>query len=158
MRYYVPASGPQLPSLCAAARYCFRVLPGKRRSQIARNIGCTDQSVRNVLRSFEREGLACLAQKSSRPTSVTPELDDKKREQLRSILHQSPRTFGKTRSLWTLDLVAEVCFEKRLTRAQVSDETIRSALRRMGVSWQRARDWITSPDPAYARKKRPVTG
>ena len=26
---------------------------------------------------------------------------------------------------------------------------------RLGVSWQRAKHWITSPDPAYARKKSP---
>jgi hypothetical protein len=24
-----------------------------------------------------------------------------------------------------------------------------------GVHWQRAKDWITSPDPAYARKRGP---
>ena len=55
-------------------------------------------------------------------------------------------------------MVAEVCFEQGLTKALVSDETIREALRRMGVRWQRARDWITSPDPEYARKKRRATG
>jgi transposase len=28
------------------------------------------------------------------------------------------------------------------------------ALRRLGVTWKRAKHWITSPDPAYARKKK----
>ena len=80
------------------------------------------------------------------------------REKLRSLLHTSPRQFGRERSLWTLNLVAEVCFEQGLTKTLVSDETIREALRRLGVRWQRARDWITSPDPEYARKKRRATG
>src|SRR5512144_2931221 len=125
--------------------------------QIGRQLGCTDQTVRNVLRAFERDGLACLHAQSSRPLSVTPELDEAKREQLRAILHHSPRLYGKARSLWTLNLVADVCFERGLTRTRVSDETIRTALRRLGGSWRRARNWITSPDPAYGRKKRPVT-
>jgi hypothetical protein len=31
---------------------------------------------------------------------------------------------------------------------------MRVALRRLGVAWKRAKHWITSPDPAYRRKKR----
>jgi DDE superfamily endonuclease len=41
-----------------------------------------------------------------------------------------------------------------LTIHQVSIETIRLALGRLGVGWQRAKHWITSPDPNYARKKK----
>src|SRR3712207_7021241 len=37
----------------------------------------------------------------------------------------------------------------------VSDETIRAALAAPGVRWQRAKHWITSADPAYARKTTP---
>lgn len=131
---------------------------GQTPRQIARQVGCVDQTVRNVIRAFASEGLACLAQKSSAPRSRQPELDAAKREQLRALLHSSPRQFGHKRSLWTLKLVAEVCCAQGLTRALVSDETIREALRRMGVRWRRARDWITSPDPEYARKKRRATG
>ena len=126
--------------------------------QIAKLVGCTDQTVRNVIREFERDGVACLQRKSSAPKSRRPELDEAKREDLRALLHISPRHFNKPRSLWTLKLVAEVCFEKGLTKTLVSDETIRDALRRMGVGWKRARDWITSPDPAYGRKKRHEIG
>lgn len=125
--------------------------------QIANHLGCCDQTVRNIIRDFEREGVACLQRKSSVPTSRQPELDEGKREKLRALLHTSPRDFDKPRSLWTLNLVAEVCFEQGLTKALVSDETIRDALRRMGVNWKRARHWISSPDPAYGRKKRRVT-
>ncbi len=131
---------------------------GRTPRQIAKQLGCTDQTVRNVIRAFEREGLACLQQKSSAPKSRVPELDEAKREKLGALLHQSPRQFGKDRSLWTLNLVAEVCCEQRLTKELVSDETIREALARMNVRWKRARDWITSPDPAYARKKSGATG
>src|SRR3712207_6907429 len=38
--------------------------------------------------------------------------------------------------------------------AGVSGETIRATLERLGVRWERAKRWITSPDPEYARKKK----
>ena len=52
-------------------------------------------------------------------------------EALRALLHQSPRTFGKPTSRWTLALAAEVSFAQGLTPRLVSDETIRVALRRL---------------------------
>lgn len=78
-------------------------------------------------------------------------------EQLKALLHQSPCLFDKPTSVWTLDLAAEVSFAQGLTPAQVSGETIRATLERLGVRWQRAKEWITSPDPAYARKKGTAT-
>jgi hypothetical protein len=69
------------------------------------------------------------------------------------LLHQSPRAFDKPTSVWTLDLAAAVSFEQGLTPTRVSGETIRATLRRLGVRWKRAKQWITSPDPEYARKK-----
>jgi hypothetical protein len=44
-------------------------------------------------------------------------------------------------------LAAPVCQELGWTTHQVSIETIRLALKRLGVGWQRAKHWITSPDP-----------
>jgi transposase len=129
---------------------------GKTPRQIARQLGCSDQTVRNVIRAFASEALNCLEQKSSRPKTANSELDEAKCEKLRDLLHQSPRQCGKARSTWTLQMVAEVAKERGLTKRLVSDETIRNALRRMNVSWKRARDWITSPDPQYVRKKRRV--
>jgi hypothetical protein len=57
--------------------------------------------------------------------------------------------------VWTLDLAAEVSFEQGLTSERVSDETIRLTLKRLRIGWKRAKRWITSPDPEYARKKLP---
>ena len=45
-------------------------------------------------------------------------------ESLRALLHQSPRTFGKPMSRWTLALAAEVSFAQGLTPRLVSDEAI----------------------------------
>jgi transposase len=129
---------------------------GQRPSEIARNLGCAVQTVRNSLHAFEEDGLASLKQQSTRPKTIHAEFDQRKCEALRAMLHQSPRTYGKKTSVWTLALAAEVCQEVGLTERQVSIETIRLALRRLKVSWRRAKDWITSPDPDYARKKNGV--
>jgi hypothetical protein len=55
--------------------------------------------------------------------------------------------------VWTLDLAAEVSFERGVSSERVTGETIRATLARLDVRWQRAKEWITSPDPAYVRKK-----
>ena len=69
------------------------------------------------------------------------------------MLHRSPRDFGYPTSLWTLDLAAKEAFRQGLTDHEVTGETIRATLVRLGVRWLRAKEWITSPDPEYARKK-----
>ena len=85
--------------------------------QIAATLGCDDQTVRNVLRAFERDGLdACLTRGSSRPRTIHAKVD-------------------------------------AVAAERVSGETIRQAILRLGVRWRRAKQWITSPDPEYARKK-----
>jgi hypothetical protein len=60
---------------------------------------------------------------------------------------------GQATSRWTLALAAEVSFAQGLTPRQVSGETIRQALKQLGVRWKRAKHWLTSPDPSYVRKK-----
>lgn len=126
---------------------------GESAPQIARQLGCDDQTVRNAIAAFNTRGLAALQKGSSRPHRVHAAFDLARGEQLRALLHQSPRTFGKPTSLWTLDLAADVSFEHGLTPERVSGETIRATLQRLGVRWKRAKQWITSPDPEYARKK-----
>jgi len=121
---------------------------------IAEMLGCTDQTVRNVVREFERVGLdGCLTRGSSRPHALHRKVDEVADEQVRALLHQSPRTFGQPTSIWTLELAAEVSFAEGITAERVSGETIRQVIRRLGVRWKRAKQWITSPDPEYARKK-----
>ena len=49
--------------------------------------------------------------------------------------------------------MADVAFEQELTPRRLSHEAVRQAVKRLGHGWKRAKTWITSPDPAYARKK-----
>src|SRR2546425_278434 len=120
---------------------------------IARSLHCTDQTVRNAIHAFHQRGLTVLQPLSSRPHTTSTICAAGACESLRALLHQSPRTFGKPTSRWTLALAVESSFAQGLTPRLVSDETMRLALRRLGVTWKRAKHWITSPEPAYARKK-----
>ena len=124
---------------------------------LARQLRCSARTVRNAVHAFAREGLACLREKSSRPVTVRPFLDERYTDPLKDQLHHSPRLFGKPTSLWTLDLVAAVCHDKGWTPRPLTREAIRVALKRLGIGWRRAKHWITSPDPSYARKKKPAT-
>src|SRR5215218_4018310 len=100
--------------------------------KIAQSLGCGSQTARNAVDAFDGEGA----------------------EALRGMLHRSPREFGYESSLWTLEMAAEAALEEGLTHRRVSGETIRATLSRLlGIRWQRAKRWITSPDPLYERKK-----
>jgi len=130
---------------------------GEPAPHIARHLGCDSQTVRNAIAAFNTTGWAALRKGSSRPHRIHAAFDRTRGEHLRALLHQSPRVFDKPTSLWTLDLAADVSFEQGLTPERVSGETIRATLQRLGVRWKRAKQWITSPDPEYARKKAPAT-
>ena len=80
-------------------------------------------------------------------------MDEVKLSQLKVLLHTNPRNLGKNRSTWTLGLLVEVCVEQGITEQPVSQERLRQALVRLKVSWKRAKNWITSPDPQYQLKK-----
>lgn len=126
---------------------------GHRPREIAQGLCCAVQTVRNGIRAFNATGLAALHAGSSRPKSAASALDGAALEQLRATLHASPRAFGHARSTWTLGLLARVVQAQGLSTRVLSAETIRQALLRLGVRWRRAKRWLTSPDPASARKK-----
>jgi transposase len=130
---------------------------GRQPRAIAQGLCCAVQTVRNAIRAFNARGLAALTAGSSRPKSAAPVLDRAKLEQLRALLHQAPRAFGQAKSTWTLALLARVVHEQGLSPTVLSAETIRQALLRLEVRWKRAKRWLTSPDPAYARKKAAAT-
>src|SRR4030095_2818921 len=126
---------------------------GEHAPLIAHAIACPPQAGRNVRRAFETRGLAVVALQSRRPHTAAKLFDAERSQRLKALLPQSPRQFGKVRSTWTLALAAAVCAEHGITAERVSLETIRDALKRLGVGWRRAKTWITSPDPQDALKK-----
>ena len=140
-----------------------QILLASARGQTARVIGemlgCDDQTVRNAMHAFNTRRLLALPPRSSAPQR-TPHAAFRatQRQQLRALLHQSPRPFGHPTSLWPVPLAAAGAYAQGLTSRPVSGAALRRALARLGVRWQRATHWITSLDPAYVRKKTGATG
>ena len=130
---------------------------GRTSPPIARQLGCDDQTVRNVIHGFNAEGLAVLQEGSSRPHRLHTAFSEEGAERLKDLLHRSPRDFGQERSTWTLELTAQVSFEQGIISQEVSDESVRRALKRLKTNWKRAKHWITSPDPQYQLKKTHAT-
>ena len=127
-------------------------------NEIGRRVGCQGQAVRVAIHAFDEDGLACLEADNHARHDDQRAFDDAAREQLREIIQHSPRDFDYDTSLWTLDLLAQASVEQGLTERLVTGETVRATLASMGISWQRVKHWITSPDPHYAVKKSGATG
>ncbi len=137
-------------------RRCQLVLGSAAREPVpvlAKRVGRTERNVHAVLDACEARGRDSLQRRSSRPHTIHVAFPAAQAGSLKALRHQGPRTFGKPTSLWTLELAADISFEQGLTSERVTGETIRATLVRLGVRWQRAKDWITSPDPEYGRKK-----
>jgi hypothetical protein len=126
---------------------------GARAPRIAAYLGSDDQTVLDALHACNATGLACVRKQSSRAHRTRLVFGPDQAGRRRALVHRSPRAFGKPGSLWTLEWAAEVCVAEGIVATRVSGETIRQTLRRRGSGWERAKQWITSPDPGYARKK-----
>src|SRR3954464_5736776 len=142
-----------MPSSTVGPRSCSPVLAVSRHPRSHAPWGVMPKPSAMLSRHLILEALRRCARAPPAPHRFRVAFDLGRGEQLRARLHQSPRAFGKPTSVWTLELAADVSFERGLTPARVSGETIRATLERLGIRWQRAKRWITSPDPGYARKK-----
>lgn len=123
-------------------------------TEIARALGLHAQTVRDTLGQFEAGGLAAIAPK---PHPGRPRVfGDRAADVLIELLHDRPAVRGGPDERWTL-MTAARALAQELDVAGVSLFTVRHLLKRRRYSWQRAKEWLTSPDPWYAFKKSGVT-
>ncbi len=123
--------------------------------EIAAKVGYHQESVRLVIMAFEKKGMTVLEKGSRRPLTTERAISTENAQKLKELLRRSPRDFKKDSSLWTLELLAEVSYEQGLSTRKVSYETIRTALKELGVNWKRAKHWLSSSDAHFAHKKTP---
>ena len=131
---------------------------GLKAQAIAERVGYSDETVRQVIQGFNQEGLSAIYPKSNARSDDQRAFNDDAREQLKSIVHQSPRDFGCESSMWTLSLLAEVSYQEGLTDRLVHSDTVGETLHQLGVNWKKAKRHIQSPDAHYGRKKNDGTG
>jgi transposase len=141
-------------------RHCQMLLSsadGKRANQIAAELHCTGQAVREAIHAFEEEGLACLQEKSHARQDQQSGFDEAGRERLRKLIRLSPREFGHETSVWTLALLAETCLREGIASRPVNGDNVGYVLREMGIDWRRAKHRIRSPDGHYEHRKKDET-
>jgi transposase len=125
--------------------------------QIAAIVRESEATVLRWLKRYLAEGLEGLhdASRPGRPSEMT----EAYRGALLAAVRRRPRSLGLPFSLWTLQRLVDYLAEH--TRIRVSDETVRRALKQMGIVLSRPQHKISSPDPDYQVKKRrsktPVT-
>jgi transposase len=122
---------------------------------IARTLGLHPNTTRRWLHTFDQQGLEALAPK---PTGGSAkQFGEDLVEALIALLHEPPAQHGAPDERWTLQEAAAALLREGWTTT-ISIESIRRLLHEHKHSWLRAKEWIRSPDPAYARKKSGATG
>jgi transposase len=130
---------------------------GKTPNQIAMELHCSGQAVREAIHAFEEEGLVCLEEKSHARHDQQSAFDEAARERVRELIRQSPRQFGHEASAWTLAQLAETCWAEGIVLRPVSGDNVGYVLRQMGINWRRAKRRICSPDEHYEHRKKDET-
>jgi transposase len=136
-------------------------LSRERRSvqEIAYGMGLHVQTVRECIRKFNQaDGQARWEvlrppHRPGRPPRYGPEVQ----QGLVALLKQSPKTFGLESAVWRLADLVRIAKRTKLVRGKGTKrfcgQTVRRLLRKAGYIYLRAKWWITSDDPHYARKK-----
>src|SRR5215469_6220593 len=81
---------------------------GQTPPEIRRQLGCSDQAVREAIQAFHQEGVTALVPKSKRPHKLPTKITSEQTHRIIALLHRRPREFGHATSLWTLELIVQV--------------------------------------------------
>lgn len=139
-------------SLCPQvrrARAVLRFLSGETYRDICRGLDIAQKTLASWIKRFREHGVEGLNDRRppGRPGYVHAQVG----EWVPDVIRLSPRSFGTVQDRWTLTALQELCHEQ--TGMRPSTETIRRVLHRLGLSWKRAKQSITSPDLEYEGKK-----
>lgn len=83
-----------------------------------------------------------------RPVTYTAEVADL----AETLVRQGPPA-EKERATWTLDDLATALAAGFEHIVSISHETVRRLLKRQQITYRRAKEWLTSPDPLYTVRK-----
>ena len=122
---------------------------------MAQLVGCSVQTVRNVLHAFNRRGVEGLARQSNRPKTVAPVLDAATCDRLQHLLHQSPRPHSTGFSGDAPILSQYACYFNMLPARCL----IRTNCHRKGdETWHRQPNHHakTAPSPSISTMKQPT--
>ena len=130
---------------------------GKKAQEIAREILCSDQTVREAINSFAKAGMKCLIEKSHARHDKQAMIDEQGQKRLVELIKLSPRSLAHETSVWTREMLSTQIFKEGYTSRQVSVTLITNVLQGQGIRFRRAKHWIHSPDVHYERRKKEET-
>jgi transposase len=135
---------------------------GLRTRQIAEELGCHPQTVRERLQAFNERGFEGLGMKLG--GGRKPRLTEHERSTILYLIHFPPPgqpTYEPTGELhvddphgeveWTLDALTAMARKKGI---QVARSQVRRIFRQEGVRWRHTRLWASSKDPDFIPKGR----
>ena len=122
--------------------------------QLAQTFNLCQATVRHYIERYNKGGITTLKRESS---NGRPPLIKLSKAQWEELLHQSPCQFEKLNTgarNWTQRLLVAYCsqyLDIHLTRSAIS-----IMLKNIGISWNRGKLKVTSPDPLYTLKRERV--
>jgi transposase len=142
------------------AQMIVRSWDGLRTRQIAEELGCNSQTVRERLHAFHERGLDGLGMQPG--SGRKPRLTEEERSTILALVKRPPPgkpTYELTGELaapdpeaeseWTLDTLTVAAHERGI---HVARSQVRRIFRRERVRWRRTRLWATSKDPDFVPK------
>jgi transposase len=144
------------------AKMIARSWDGLRTRQIAEELGCHPETVRERLHAFNERGLDGLGMRPG--SGRKPRLTQLERSTILALVKLLPPgkpTYELTGELevpdpkaepaWTLDRLTVAAQQRGI---QVARSQVRRIFRQAGVRWRRTRLWATSTDPDFIPKGR----
>ena len=144
------------------ARMIVRSWDGLRTTQIAEELGCHPQTVRERIHRFDEEGLDGLGDRPG--AGRKPRITQQERSKIIALVSKDPpgrlvtepdgvmRVEDEARApYWTLDALTEAAREMGI---RVGRSQVRRILLSEGVRWRNIRPWAQSSDPEFVPKGR----
>ena len=116
---------------------------------VARMLGASLAGVYNWAARWRQAGLAGLAEGVH--AGRVRHLDQAGERWLDGLLASEPQAHGYQSPGWTVPLLLH---EATAAGYQLSEQTLRRAIRRLGWRWKRPKYVLGRPDPEYTEKKR----
>jgi transposase len=110
------------------------------------------ETVRGVIKAFNEGGIEAITpqpRSGGRPPDYTQDVADV----VESLVRQEPPD-EEGRATWTLHSLAKAIAARFDHFDTMSHEAVRRLLKLRDIAYHQAKQWLTSPDPQYERRKR----
>lgn len=152
-------STDQHPYMRERASALIKIASGHSGREVALNIGLkrrNEDTIYEWVHKYLSQGVLGLVAESGRGRkpafSARHATAEAARDELMLVVHGTPQQYGVELTRWTLDALRKVCdYLEVQTRGGMSQ-----LLKRLGISYKRARDYVHSPDTHYLDKLKSI--